>query len=98
MASVTYYVALPFDDNREGELVAGEAQECQTASAAIRHAESMAKANVGAVAFSRKGDPSTGDFEAAEVIGKFGKVSAEEALLGYEEYRPCLKSMTSCVG
>lgn len=84
MASVTYYVALPFVEGEDGDLVAGEAQECQTATAAIRRAESMSKVNAGAVAFSRKGDPSTGDFEAAEVIGKFGKVPAEEALLGYE--------------
>jgi hypothetical protein len=84
VASMTYYVALPFDDNGEGDLVAGEAQECQTATAAIRRAQSMSKVNAGAVAFSRRGDPSTGDFEAAEVIGKFGQVPAEEALLGYE--------------
>lgn len=83
MASVTYYVALPFE-NCEGELVAREAQECQTAISAIRRAQSMSKVSAGAVAFSRRGDPSNGDFEAAEVLGKFGSVPAEEALLGYE--------------
>jgi hypothetical protein len=80
MASVTYYVALPFDDNGEGELVAGEAQECQTETAARRRAESMSKVHAGAVAFSRKGDPSTGDFAPAEVLGRFGKVPADDAL------------------
>lgn len=84
MASVTYYVALPFDQNEEGDLVAGEAQECQTATAAIRRAQSMAKVNAGAVAFSRRGDPSTGEFEEAEVLGAYGKVPAAEALFGYE--------------
>jgi hypothetical protein len=84
MASVTYYVALPFVEGEDGDLVAGEAQECQTATAAIRRAESMSKVNAGAVAFSRTGDPSTGEFGAAEMLRKFGNVPAEEALLGYE--------------
>jgi hypothetical protein len=83
VASVTYYVALPFEDC-EGELIAGEAQECQTATAAVRRAQSMSKVSAGAVAFSRRGDPSSGEFEAAEVLSKFGNVPAEEALLGYE--------------
>ncbi len=39
MAAMTYYVALPFERGEEGDLVAGEAQECQTATAAIRRAK-----------------------------------------------------------
>jgi hypothetical protein len=84
MAAVTYFVALPFDQNGEGELVAGEAQECQTENAAIRRAESMARVSVGAVAFSRSGDPGTGEFDAARVLKQFGEIPAEDALIGYE--------------
>lgn len=84
MAEVTYYVALPFDRNDEGELVPGEAQECQTSSAAIRRAQSMAATHAGAIAFSRSGDPKTGDFEPAEVLKSFGEIPAEDALMGYE--------------
>jgi hypothetical protein len=83
MAGVTYYVALPFDRNEEGELVPGEAQECQTSSAAIRRAEGMARASAGAIAFARSGDPATGEFESAEVLKRFGAVPAEDALMGY---------------
>ena len=36
---VTYYVALPFVRNEDGELVPSEAQERQTASDAVRAAE-----------------------------------------------------------
>jgi hypothetical protein len=84
MAEVTYYVALPFDQNEEGELVAGEAQECQTSSAAIRRAQSMVATHAGAIAFMRSGNPKTGEFEPAEVLKQFGDVPAEDALMGYE--------------
>ncbi len=84
MAEVTYYVALPFIRNDEGEFVPGEAQECQTPTAAIRRAQSMAATHAGAIAFSRAGDPKTGEFEPAEVLEKVGEVPAEDALMGYE--------------
>jgi hypothetical protein len=84
VAEVIYYVALPFVRNDEGELVAGEAQECQTSTAAIRRAQSMAAVHAGAIAFARAGDPKTGEFEPAEVLKSFGEVPAEDALMGYE--------------
>lgn len=84
MAAVTYFVALPFDCDAEGELIPGEAQECQTASAALRRAQSLATLHAGAIAFSRKGDPATGEFESAEVLRSFGEVPTEDALMGYE--------------
>ncbi len=74
MAAVTYYVALPFTRGEDGDLVAGEPQEKQTASAAIREARRMAEAGAGAVAFSRTGDPSAGEFADAVVIERFGAV------------------------
>ncbi len=84
MAVVTYHVALPFDRNEEGELVPGEAQECQISSAAIRRAQSMSAIHAGAIAFSRSGDPRTGEFEPPEMLKSFGEVPAEDALMGYE--------------
>jgi hypothetical protein len=44
----------------------------------------MAAVNAGAIAFSRAGDPKTGEFEPAEVLKRFGDVPAEDALMGYE--------------
>ena len=81
MPAVTYYVALPFIRTDEGDLVAGEAQEKQTAGAAVRAAQQMARTVPGAVAFSRAGDPATGDFEDAVVIQRFGEVPSVEELL-----------------
>jgi hypothetical protein len=74
MASVTYFVALPFVRTEDGDLVAGEAQERPTADAAIREARRMAATAAGAVAFCRTGDPSTGEFDDAVVIRRFGDV------------------------
>lgn len=75
MADVTYYVALPFVAADDG-VAPGEATECQSAHAAIRKAEQLAKANgnIGAVAFSRTGDPNIGEFSDAVLLKAFGEV------------------------
>ena len=75
MADVTYYVALPFVDGEDGP-VELEAVECLSASAAIMRAESLSRqeGHIGAVAFSRTGDPGAGDFSDAVVLRKFGDV------------------------
>ncbi len=81
MAAITYYVALPFVRNEDGNLVAGEAQERQSAGAAVREAQRMALTSPGAVAFSRTGDPSVGEFDDAVVIQRFGEVPSLDDLL-----------------
>jgi hypothetical protein len=70
-----YYVALPFVDV-DGGLAAGQARECAHGGEAVRRADAMARdpVNVGAVAFSRKGDPNLGEFEDAVVLRSFGRV------------------------
>lgn len=75
MAEVTYYVALPFVATDDG-IAAGEATECFSANAAVMRAEALSRKSgiLGAVAFSRSGDPATGDFGDAIVIRKFGEV------------------------
>jgi len=76
MADVTYYVALPFLQDDTGEPVAGAAEECQSASTALRRAEMMSSipGSIGAVAFSRTGDPMAGEFGDARLLRKFGNV------------------------
>ena len=76
MADVTYYVALPFLQDDSGSPVAGAAEECQSPSGALRRAEILSKApgSVGAVAFSRTGDPLIGEFSDAQLLKKFGDV------------------------
>jgi hypothetical protein len=75
MAEVTYYAALPFVASDDG-VAAGEPTECFNPVAVVMRAEALSRkeGHVGAVAFSRTGDPATGDFSAARVIRKFGDV------------------------
>jgi hypothetical protein len=76
MSDVTYYVALPFLTDEDGSPVAGAAEECQTAAAALRRAEIMSHGagHTGAVAFSRSGDPMIGEFGDAKLLRSFGNV------------------------
>ena len=75
MADVTYYLALPFIATADG-IAAGEPTECLNLLAVVARAEALSRnqGNVGAVAFSRTGDPDTGDFGDAKVLKKFGTV------------------------
>jgi hypothetical protein len=76
----TYYVALPFLRTEEGDLVAGEAKECQTETGARRAAYRMSLTHIGAVAFSRTGDPATGDFADAIVLQSYGEAPSFDQL------------------
>ena len=76
MADVTYYVAMPFLQDDTGALIAGTAEECQSPTTALRRAETLSRVagNIGAVAFSRSGDPMAGEFNDAKLLRKFGEV------------------------
>jgi hypothetical protein len=75
MAEVRNYVALPFVASDDGA-PAGEPTECFNPVAVVMRAEALSReeGHVGAIAFSRTGDPATGDFSDARVIKKFGEV------------------------
>jgi hypothetical protein len=72
--SVTYFVVITFDRKDDGDLAAGEAKEAASARAAERGARELALGHAGAVAFSRTGDPTTGEFEDAVILAQFGDV------------------------
>ena len=76
MADVTYYVALPFLQDDDGSPVAGAAEECQSPTTALRRAEVLSRSvgSIGAVAFSRTGDPMIGEFGDAKLMRNFGNV------------------------
>jgi hypothetical protein len=76
MADVPYYVAMPFLQDDAGAPVAGAAEECQSSSGALRRAEILSRTagSIGAIAFSRTGDPSIGEFSDAQLLRKFGQV------------------------
>ena len=76
MGDVAYYVAMPFLQDEVGAPVAGAAEECQSSSGALRRAEVLSRTAgcIGAVAFSRTGDPMMGEFGDAKLLRKFGSV------------------------
>ena len=82
MAGTTYFVALPFDV-ADGSVVVGEPIECPTPATAIGRAQGLWKVlgHTGAVAFSRTGDPATGDFRDATVLRRFGVVPDDLSVL-----------------
>jgi hypothetical protein len=82
MAEVTYYVALPFVASDDG-VAAGEPMECFNPIAVVMRAEALSRkeGHVGAVAFSRTGDPANGDFSDAKVIRQFGDVPVDLSAL-----------------
>ena len=81
LAAVTYHVVLAFLRSEDGDIVAAEPKEARGADQALRMARALATSATycGAIAFSRTGDPSVGDFEDAVVLKTFGEV--DEGLL-----------------
>jgi hypothetical protein len=74
--------SLPFDI-ADGSVVVGEPIACLTPAAAIERALGLWKilGHTGAVAFSRTGDPATGEFSDATVLRKFGDVPKDLSAL-----------------
>lgn len=82
MPDVTYYVALPFGLDDDGPSPR-EAIECTSASMAVRSAETLSRkeGNIGAIAFSRTGDPGAGEFSDAVLLKAFGEVPTDLSAL-----------------
>jgi len=80
MGNITYYVALGFRRDEEGELIALEPVEAPTSSAAVSRARSLASKEAGAIAFSRTGDPDVGEFQDAVVLWQDGEVPDDAVL------------------
>ncbi len=83
MADITYYVAMPFMQDDSGEMIAGSAEECQSAATALRRAEILSRAagHIGAIAFSRSGDPMMGEFSDAKLLRAYGNVPTDLSAL-----------------
>ncbi|GGC70500.1 hypothetical protein [Chelatococcus reniformis] len=74
---ITYYVVQPFVRDEEGVLYALEPIEARDMGSASRRARAYADAGGGGIAFSRSGDPSSGDWDDAVVIGRYGEIPEE---------------------
>ena len=71
---VTYHVVIAFDRDAEGDLKPGKAREVMSPIVAERRARVLALEHAGALAFSRTGDPATGEFQDAVLLARFGEV------------------------
>ena len=72
MPTLTYYVAIPFNPDAEGNLSAGEAEVMPSAHAALHEAYSLSAKHSGAIALQRTGQPEIGDLDLV-ILGRFGK-------------------------
>lgn len=79
MPRITYYVVLPFIRTQDGDLFGVEAEEApDLAKAKFRARDIVGRVRddctiVGAIAFSRSGDPQFGDFDDAVVLARYGE-------------------------
>ena len=74
---VTYHVVIAFDRDAEGDLKPGEAREVLSPIVAERRPRALSLEHAGAVAFSRTGDPTTGQFHDAVILARFGEVNLD---------------------
>jgi hypothetical protein len=74
---VTYHVVIVFDRDAEGDLKPGEAREVMSPIVVERRARALALEHADALAFSRTGDPATGEFHDAVVLARFGEVDLD---------------------
>jgi hypothetical protein len=74
---VTYHVVVAFDRDPGGDLTSGEPREVMSPLVAERRARALALEHAGALAFSRTGNPATGEFEDAVVLAQFGDVDLD---------------------
>ena len=78
--AITYHVVVPFGRNEDGDLVPLEPMEAPNAESARRRAFEVAVRKAGAIAFSRTGNPDTGDFGQAVILATYGEV--DQGMLG----------------
>lgn len=73
-----YYVVQAFAHTRMGALVPDAPIQAQDAAHALRLADRLSLIKSGVVAFSRKGNPATGEYEDADILICVGEVPALE--------------------
>jgi len=74
MPRITYFAALPFSRDADGDFIAEAAIEVRSAQQAKGTASRMAAAEGGAVAFAKTGDPQLGEWDDAIILGRYGDV------------------------
>jgi hypothetical protein len=79
MSKQTYFVVLPLVAGRKGRIAEGEPVPCASGVSAIKTAQRIMASGraLGVIAFSKTGDPDTGDYEDAVVLTVLGSVPPE---------------------
>lgn len=75
--TITYYGIQPFESTPRGGSKVLPPIVAQSSSEAVRKAERLAQERGGAIAFSRTGDPTFGEFDEPVILGRFGDVPRE---------------------
>jgi hypothetical protein len=74
MSMQTHFIVQPYQQTRRGALAALPPIPAKDADHAVRLASQQARIAAGVVAFLRRGDSETGDYEDAVVLSRWGKV------------------------
>lgn len=70
---VTYFVVQSFQKGRKGMLIADEPKQARDAIHCLALAEKASAKAASVIAFSRHGDPTTGEWADAEVMAQYGE-------------------------
>jgi hypothetical protein len=74
---MTYFVVQTFQQGKRGAFLPDNPEQVSTKGQAERTAERLSRRSAGVIAFSRTGDPDTGDWDEAVIIAEFGTVPVE---------------------
>ncbi|WP_336812315.1 hypothetical protein [Bosea sp. MMO-172] len=77
VAHLTYFVVQAYTAVKRGKISADEPIPARDRDHAMRMFERFKQSRAGVVAFSRTGDPATGDYEDAVIIARHGTVPSE---------------------
>lgn len=75
---LTYFVVQGYEKTAKGALAAATPIQVQDEQHAMRLAEKLSKTNAGVIAFSRSGDPASGEYEDATILFSCGMLPALE--------------------
>lgn len=69
---ITYYVVQSFQRGKKGMLIADEPKQARDLGHCRTMAARLAETSATVVAFSRSGDPDTGDWNDAVIVSQYG--------------------------
>jgi hypothetical protein len=78
MSMQTYFVVQPYQETKRGALVALPALSATDGDHALRLIAQQKEVAAGVIAFSRRCDPDTGDYEDAVVLSSWGRVPDDD--------------------